>query len=85
MKKIRQNLKPFVFMLVLLVMICYPVYSTENYHAATSYTNAKEFYNSTALKNEPYHAEMINGSILLCHQCQACSFQYKPKIPYHRI
>ena len=36
--------------------------SSDTYHAATSYTNAKEFYNSTGLTT-PYHAELINGSI----------------------
>ncbi|MBQ6843306.1 MAG: InlB B-repeat-containing protein [Agathobacter sp.] len=63
MKKIRQNLKLVILMLVMLITMLYPIYSIENYHAATSYTNAKEFYNSTALKGEPYHAEMINGNI----------------------
>lgn len=63
MKRIKQNLKLVILMLVLLVMILYPASRSENYHAATSYTNAKEFYNSTASSTNDYHAEMINGSI----------------------
>lgn len=31
--------------------------------AATSYTNAKEFYESTGSYGKPYHAEMVNGTI----------------------
>ena len=37
--------------------------SQENYQAATSYTNAKEFYESTALKGEPYHSESWDGAV----------------------
>lgn len=33
------------------------------YRAATSYSNAKEFYESTASKGQKYHAEMTNGTI----------------------
>lgn len=36
--------------------------ASNTYYAATSYTNAKEFYNSTGLTT-PYHVELTNGSI----------------------
>lgn len=36
---------------------------TEKTYAASSYTNAKEFYMSTGGDNKPYHAETINGTI----------------------
>lgn len=35
----------------------------EQYQAATSYTNAKEFYESTAVSGEKYHIDTINGTI----------------------
>lgn len=48
---------------VLMATMLYPFLSTEDYHGATSYTNAKEFYNSTSSNTNTYHAEMINGNI----------------------
>ena len=50
-------------LIVLVVSIFQCVCTTEKYQAASSYTNAKEFYESTALKGESYHAEMVNGTI----------------------
>lgn len=35
----------------------------EEYQAATSYTNAKEFYESTAVNGENCHVDMVNGTI----------------------
>lgn len=37
--------------------------TTDIYEAATSYSNAKEFYETTARKGELYHAEGYNGKI----------------------
>ena len=50
-------------MFVLMTTILYTFVKAENYHAATSYTNAKEFYISTSSSIYDYHTEMINGSI----------------------
>ena len=49
--------KWIVFLLFLFISVCAVIVSKENYQAATSYTNAKEFYESTALDGEPYHSE----------------------------
>ena len=35
----------------------------ESYQAASSYTNAKEFYESTGLHGKPYHVETVDGTI----------------------
>ena len=63
MKKISiKTVSLFVF-LAMLPGIWNPFLTAEPYQGATSYTNAKEFYNSTALKGEPYHAEIVYGKI----------------------
>ncbi len=49
--------------LLLLVMGLFMPDSSETYQAATSYTNAKEFYESTALDGEPYHSESVDGTV----------------------
>lgn len=51
-----------LFMAVLLSILL-PIVTANTYQAATSYTNAKEFYNSTALDGEEYHVETVNGTI----------------------
>lgn len=50
-------------MLLSVVSLLIPLESTEIYYGASSYTNAKEFYNTTAIYGELYHAEMTNGTI----------------------
>ena len=47
-----------------------PLDNVETYQAATSYTNAKEFYESTQRKNVYYHAEMVNGTIYYATQAK---------------
>lgn len=63
MKKRKRKIVAFTLCMVMLAVILRPLGITETYQGATSYTNAKEFYNSTALKGEKYHAEMVNGTI----------------------
>ena len=55
----------FVFAIVAVVLLSLFAFGRgkDSYKAATSYTNAKEFYESTALKGEPYHSESWNGAI----------------------
>ncbi|MBQ2901134.1 MAG: InlB B-repeat-containing protein [Agathobacter sp.] len=55
--------KWIIFLLFLFISVCSVIVSKENYQAATSYTNAKEFYESTALKGEPYHSESWDGAV----------------------
>ena len=49
---------------LLLIGMIIPIGKTQ-YQAATSYTNAKEFYESTGLKGEQYHADISNGMFYL--------------------
>lgn len=59
-----QNKKWLVFVVFLFLCLCLKPGTKENFQAATSkYTNAKEFYESTALKGEPYHSESWNGAV----------------------
>lgn len=56
--------KTTIFVLIVLfASMLFFVGSDETYEAATSYMNAKEFYDSTALDGEPYHSESVNGTI----------------------
>ncbi|MBQ8519464.1 MAG: InlB B-repeat-containing protein [Agathobacter sp.] len=55
--------KWIVFMLFLFISVWSLIGSDESYQAATSYTNAKEFYDSTALDGEPYHSESRDGAV----------------------
>jgi len=55
--------KWIIFVVCLLISVCLGIGSEEPYQAATSYTNAKEFYESTALDGEPYHSESWNGAV----------------------
>lgn len=61
MKKRKHTTRLLLFTMFLSMLA--PFKTTEIYYAATSYTNAKEFYESTALDGENYHAEMVNGTI----------------------
>ena len=51
------------FVVFLFICLCLKPGTKETFQAATSYTNAKEFYESTALKGEPYHSESWNGAV----------------------
>ena len=58
------KIKTHTFILTItLIGLFHLFFFAENISAATSYTNAKEFYNSTTSDMYSYHAEMINGSI----------------------
>ncbi len=63
MKKRRYKFTAWILVCTFLVSLLSSLGQREEYKAATSYTNAKEFYESTANDFKPYHAEMINGCI----------------------
>lgn len=63
MKQQRRKATTVVLMLTMIVSMFQSFVLRETYQGATSYTNAKEFYESTALLGENYHAEMVNGTI----------------------
>ncbi len=63
MKKRIQILIRMVLVAALLLSVRLSFPTTDTYQAATSYTNAKEFYESTAQKGQTYHAQMTNGTI----------------------
>lgn len=50
-------------LIALAFSILHPFTVTDTYQGATSYTNAKEFYDSTSSYGKSYHAETINGTI----------------------
>lgn len=60
---VKKNNLTIFLMLLMIAAILPSLGITDTYQGATSYTNAKEFYTSTALQGEPYHTELINGSI----------------------
>lgn len=62
MKK-KTKITAFAILIAMLVAILQPLCGAETYQAATSYTNAKEFYESTALYGELYHAEAAYGKV----------------------
>ncbi len=62
MKKRRCKLTTWILVCTFLVSPLSSLDQKEEYKAATSYSNAKEFYESTGEKVS-YHAEMINGCI----------------------
>ena len=81
-KRKLQILLPSLFMILCLSMVL--LRSVEEfYHAATSYTNAKEFYESTGLNGKPYHAEMINGTIYYATSAKLASSSTNLK--YHTV
>lgn len=66
MKKITNCISISITRLLLLVLILFislPFLPEHVYQAATSYSNAKEFYESTGKYGKSYHAEMTNGTI----------------------
>lgn len=53
--------KKIIYILTILSFL-FPITST-SFLGATSYTNAKEFYESTASNGQSFHAEVLNGTI----------------------
>ena len=53
--------KSKVTCLILVMFFMYLLINKKTYLAATSYDNAKEFYESTGTKGESYHADISNG------------------------
>lgn len=63
MKKI---IKPTIYLVLFLCLntiLLQTNLTKEYYQGATSYTNAKEFYESTATNGQSFHAEVVNGTI----------------------
>ena len=61
----KSNFRKRIVSLLMAFLMLLPLIPTENYSAATSYINAKEFYETckSAEKGHLYHAEMVNGCI----------------------
>lgn len=83
MKKRRRHFPVIMLLLALLISLSAPAATRELYQAATSYSNAKEFYESTALDGEPYHAEIINGTIYYATSAKLASSS--TSLRYHTI
>lgn len=60
-------------LLALFVSLIQPLCDTGIYQAATSYSNAKEFYSSTAQEGDYYHAEAIYGKVYYATQAKLAS------------
>ncbi|MBQ3559493.1 MAG: InlB B-repeat-containing protein [Agathobacter sp.] len=58
-----QNKKWISLALLLFVIGLFVPDFSETYQAATSYTNAKEFYESTSQNKVYYHAEVVDGTV----------------------
>lgn len=62
----RKNIRKTVYIVLslsiafLFLQLCLPA---KHYQGATSYTNAKEFYESTATNGQSFHTEVVNGTI----------------------
>lgn len=69
--------------MVMLITTIQPLWGQEVYQAARSYTNAKEFYESTAIDGEEYHAEMINGTIYYATSAKLASSS--TNLRYHTV
>lgn len=63
MKKKIHKIIASVLMFISVLSLLVPFGNNDTYYGASSYTNAKEFYNSTGENGKPYHADMINGTI----------------------
>lgn len=61
--KKKTKITVWCLLLGLFVTLIQQVGGGETYQAATSYTNAKEFYESTGLNGEYYHAEAAYGRV----------------------
>ena len=82
MKK-RKQITLYSLFIALCLSIIQLLNVSEFYHAATSYTNAKEFYESTGLDGKPYHAEIINGTIYYATSAKLASSSTNLK--YHTV
>lgn len=68
--KRKRKLIIWSMILALLMGLIQPLFSAETYEAATSYTNAKEFYESTARVDRAYHAEAAYGRVYYATQAK---------------
>lgn len=69
----KRRIVSLLLLTAMLICVCHPSFMTETYHGATSYTNAKEFYESTAVNGYDYHAEMTNGTIYYATRAKLAS------------
>lgn len=83
MKKKKKRFTAVILLMTLLISMLVPSSTDENYQAATSYTNAKEFYESTASELKNYHAEMINGTIYYATSAKLASSS--TNLRYHTV
>ena len=60
-------------LLALFVTLVQLICKSEFFYAAKSYTNAKDFYLSTALNGESYHAEAYNGKVYYATKAKLAS------------
>jgi len=70
----------------LIVLLCVNIISLLDstfYKASTSYTNAKEFYESTGIYGEPYHAETAYGRVYYATKAKVASSSTNTK--YHTV
>lgn len=63
MKKRKVKITTWIILFTMLIGLFQTFIVSETYKAASSYTNAKEFYESTALDGEEYHVETVDGTI----------------------
>lgn len=73
--------KHFIFFILIILFIT-AVFIPKTYQGATSYTNAKEFYNSTDT-SKPYHMEASNGTIYYATSAKQASSN--SNLRYHTI
>lgn len=66
----------FAVLLMVFGILVAMMFQSEQYSAATSYTNAKEFYESTAQDGEDYHADVCNGSFYLATYAKLAPASY---------
>ena len=71
--KRKMKITGWLAVFALFVVFLHSFDSTEIYQAASSYTNAKEFYESTARNGENYHAEAANGRVYYATKAKLAS------------
>lgn len=81
--KKRRKLIAGCLLLALVVGLIQPLCNAEIYQAATSYTNAKEFYDSTTKKDVHYHTEAVYGRVYYATQAKLASSSTNTK--YHTV
>lgn len=83
MKKRKTKIMAWILLFTMLVSMLIPFKSAEGYQAATSYTNAKEFYESSSVDGQTYHAEVVNGTIYYATSAKLASSS--SNLRYHTV